>query len=125
MVLEFCGRGSLKDLLCDLDSGHCWARPYCAITRGVAQCFRYLHHEQPNGEPLLHRDLKPDNVMICNDFSPRVGDLGESRRFDVEEVAQRLRDDENGNAAAAVLTMTAVGTPVYAAPEVLTFKPYG
>ena len=124
VVLEFCGRGSLKDLLADQGSGHCWAHPYFAITHGVALCFRYLHHEQPSGDPLLHRDLKSDNVMICDDLSPRVGDLGESKRFNVEEAAQRILL-EGEVSDFEVLTMTSVGTPAYAAPEIILHQAYG
>ena len=106
LVLEYCGRGSLKDLLVDEHAAHSWETPYYAVALGVASCFRYLHHEQPSGEPLIHRDLKPDNVMICDDLSPRVGDFGESTRFDQEEALRRLAEEKGDG----MLSMTMVGT---------------
>ena len=73
----------------------------------MARCFRYLHHEQ--NEPLLHRDLKPDNVLMGDDLAPKVADFGESRKFDEEEAKERqeLQGDEGG-----MYTMTMVGTPM-------------
>ena len=93
-MLEFCSRGSVNDLL--KAEEHTWASAYYGIALGTARCFRYLHHEQPNGKALLHRDLKPDNVLVADDLSPKVADFGESRQYD----------------AAEAQTMTLVGTPM-------------
>ena len=59
------------------------------------------------GDLLLHRDLKPDNVLLTADLVAKVADFGESRRFDTEQAKAEDRDD---------LTMTTVGTPMYCAP---------
>ncbi|KAJ1454419.1 kinase-like domain-containing protein, partial [Pelagophyceae sp. CCMP2097] len=116
LVLEFCSRGSLNDLLSgESEDELSWAHPLHPIALGIAQCFKYLHHEQI-GEPLLHRDLKPDNVLITADLVAKVADFGESRRFDAEGAKEDGREDE--------LAMTAVGTPMYCAPEILLFEAY-
>ena len=58
LVIELCARGTLKDLLvatANHDLNHNWAFPFYGISAGITLCFRYFHHEQPSGEPLIHR----------------------------------------------------------------------
>ena len=79
LVLEFCARGTLKDVLVATathELNHDWSHPFFKITMGIASCFRYFHHEQPSGEALLHRDLKPENVLISDTFEAKVRDDG-------------------------------------------------
>ena len=75
LVLEFCERGTLKDLLVATaahELNHDWKHPFYQITMGITACFRYFHHEQPSGEALLHRDLKPENVLVNDSFEAKV-----------------------------------------------------
>ena len=50
--------------------------------------------------PILHRDIKSENILLTKDLEPRLADLGEAR------------------AMAHDRTMTMVGTQGYTAPEV-------
>ena len=110
IVLEYCSKGSLGGMV--KDPSNSWEEHYYGVLLGVAQCFKYLHHDQP-GKPLIHRDLKPDNILIAGDGTAKVADFGESTRFE-DDLASA--EDNDGN-----LTMTMVGTPMYCASSMPPF----
>ncbi|KAK4729896.1 hypothetical protein R3W88_022884 [Solanum pinnatisectum] len=70
------------------------------ILSGLASSLVYLHEEC--GNPIVHRDIKPNNVMLDTEYNAHLGDFG----------LARLLQNEN-----FVTTMVA-GTPGYLAPEV-------
>ncbi|MCB9751155.1 MAG: serine/threonine protein kinase [Myxococcales bacterium] len=73
---------------------------------------------------LIHRDFKPENVIVSPDGVPRVGDFGLARSHDAaleERPAQPGDDRELGESSALELRLTRagtlVGTPAYMSPE--------
>ena len=94
-----------------------WKGQLLQIAVECALGVQYLHHErywaeeevQEKGvvveagyrECIIHRDLKPDNMLLTKDWKLKLTDFGEARAV-------------NLNAS-----MTSVGTPIYAAPEVM------
>lgn len=70
------------------------------ILVGLASALLYLHEEC--GNPVVHRDVKPNNIMLDSHFNAYLGDFG---------LARLLQNEES------VITNLA-GTPGYLAPEV-------
>lgn len=70
------------------------------VLMGLASALLYLHEEC--GDPVVHRDVKPSNIMLDSEFNPHLGDFG---------LARLLRN------MGGVTTMVA-GTLGYMAPEV-------
>jgi Flp pilus assembly protein TadD/tRNA A-37 threonylcarbamoyl transferase component Bud32 len=71
------------------------------IARKLAEALGYAH-----GEGVVHRDVKPENVMIDDKGEPLLMDFGLASRADPDEGEERLT--RHG---------IAVGTPAYMAPE--------
>jgi serine/threonine protein phosphatase PrpC len=69
------------------------------IASRICEALAYMH-----GKGVIHRDLKPQNIMLCNDGSMRIMDFGIAR----SQASRRLT---------FVGFTPAMGTPDYMAPE--------
>jgi serine/threonine-protein kinase len=69
------------------------------IASRICEALRYMH-----GKGVIHRDMKPQNIMLCNDGSIRIMDFGIAR----SQGSRRLT---------FVGFTPAMGTPDYMAPE--------
>ncbi|KAK9158276.1 hypothetical protein Scep_004850 [Stephania cephalantha] len=101
LIYDYMANGSLDKALFD------WLIPpqwhlRRKILIGVASALAYLHQECEN--QVIHRDVKSSNIMLDEEFNPRLGDFGLARQFD---------HDKSPDA-----TMAA-GTMGYLAPEYL------
>ncbi|KAG6420160.1 hypothetical protein SASPL_116679 [Salvia splendens] len=95
LVYEFICNGSLEDNL----SGECkplnWEQRM-KIARGAARGLAYLHERC-----IVHRDMRPGNILITHDYEALLGDFGLAKE-----------DDGTGANSGGV-----VGTLGYVAPE--------
>ncbi|PVH35957.1 hypothetical protein PAHAL_7G320400 [Panicum hallii] len=105
LVYEFLENGSLDKYLYSDEEGKAarleW-RTLHGIAVGTAKGIRYLHEECQ--QRIVHYDIKPANILLTADFTPKVADFG----------LARLGERENTHMS---LTGGGRGTPGYAAPE--------
>ncbi|XP_021605154.1 inactive protein kinase SELMODRAFT_444075 isoform X4 [Manihot esculenta] len=65
-----------------------WHQRY-SIATGTAKGLRFLH-EECRGGPIIHRDVRPGNILLTHDFVPMLGDFGLARWKTTDEVQTRV-----------------------------------
>ena len=103
LILEHLAGGTLKARIA---KGLPTAREAAELVRTLAEAVAYSHRQQ-----VIHRDLKPTNVLFTESGAPKIADFG---------LAKLLDDDGE-------LTRTgeAPGTPNYMSPEQAGHGPIG
>ncbi|XP_059063550.1 G-type lectin S-receptor-like serine/threonine-protein kinase At2g19130 [Cryptomeria japonica] len=100
LVYEYMENGSLNSFLsCKEDKVLDWKTRF-GIALGTARGLLYLHEECR--DRIIHCDIKPENILLDTDFSPKVADFGLAKLV--------------GRDFSRVLTTTR-GTRGYLAPE--------
>ncbi|XVF65976.1 hypothetical protein PTKIN_Ptkin09bG0293900 [Pterospermum kingtungense] len=105
VVYEFMHNGSLHNLLSDR-CRHTLSFPMrLRIALGSAKGILYLHTEAD--PPIIHRDIKANNILLDFKFTPKVSDFGISRLAPVPDA----------EGASAHVSTVVKGTPGYVDPE--------
>ncbi|KAK4479577.1 hypothetical protein RD792_015095 [Penstemon davidsonii] len=78
LVYEYICNGSLDSHLYGRHHGTLTWTARQKIAVGAARGLRYLHEECRVG-CIVHRDMRPNNILITHDFDPLVGDFGLAR----------------------------------------------
>ena len=76
------------------------------ILHDIACGLQYLHTEKP---PIVHRDLNANNILLNENLTAKIGDLGQARTLELVNDKERLS--------------TAPGNTLHMPPEALVHKP--
>ncbi|KAB2043728.1 hypothetical protein ES319_D01G038400v1 [Gossypium barbadense] len=109
LVYEFMSNGSLDKIIFSEENKETlgWKKMFDIVLR-VARGIDYLH--QGCDMQILHFDIKPHNILLDENFNPKVSDFGLAKLYSVED---------------SIVSLTAArGTIGYIAPE-LVYKNLG
>ncbi|KAJ4707068.1 Receptor-like kinase [Melia azedarach] len=106
LIYEFMPNGSLDRFVCDQETSSTkpkleWRTMY-QIAVGIARGLEYLHRGCT--VRIVHFDIKPHNILLDEDFRPKISDFGLSKQSQKKESIISMLD--------------ARGTVGYIAPEV-------
>lgn len=139
LVMEYCAGGDLMSILMREDIlNEEWTRFYMAELAEAIQSVHRLNY--------VHRDLKPDNILIDSAGHVKLSDFGLSKKFSQEDTdtyvhqfqanVDRLASASDVTSSKAPanrasykskrreLLFSTVGTPDYMAPEIFAQKGY-
>ncbi|XP_078433885.1 protein kinase STUNTED-like isoform X1 [Wolffia australiana] len=74
LVYDYVPRGSLEDKLHRAEETALldWEQRF-RVAMGVAEALDYLHG---TAKPVIHRDVKSSNILLADDYEPRLADFG-------------------------------------------------
>ena len=101
LVMPYCANGSVNRLVGQMPEQEIW-KFILDVSSGLA----FLHSQQP---PIVHQDIKPDNILITSDGRYVISDFGISRSF-------RTKMSRTNNTSSS-------GTIAYMGPERFSEKP--
>ena len=99
LILEYCHQGDLSKFLNKRPMKEKYAKKYM---KHLLAGLKYLIENN-----IIHRDLKPQNIMVTKNDTLKICDFGFARHFDSN-----------------MMLNTLCGTPLYMAPEILTYSNY-
>jgi serine/threonine protein kinase len=99
LCYEYLPMGSLQKNLFDKPINMAWDTRF-KIIKGICDGLLFLHRI-----PIIHMDLKPQNILLDNNMTPKIADFGLSRLFGQEQTRAN--------------TQNVVGSYGYIAPEYL------
>lgn len=103
IVMEYIGGGTLRE---HLAMPVRWDKA-AAILAPIARALEYVHKQN-----LVHRDVKPSNILLDNNNQPMLSDFGVVKLMEAEE-------------SVVAATGVGIGTPDYMSPEQATGKEVG
>jgi WD40 repeat protein/predicted Ser/Thr protein kinase len=96
LVMEYVSGGTLKEAM---NQKIPW-QTAAAILAPIARALDYVHQQQ-----IVHRDVKPSNILLQDDFRPMLSDFGILKMLEA-------KDEKSDSAIGA-----GIGTPEYMPPE--------
>ena len=105
IVMEYVDGGSLRSLLAESEAP-LTLQQALELFAGVADGLEYIH-----AQGLVHRDLKPDNILLTPQHVPKIGDFG---------LALKVEDQSRITQSGMIL-----GTFSYVSPEQILSRDVG
>lgn len=102
LVLEFVNGSSLRDLMKTYPEGRCDRQTALRIGIDICSALQYAH-----SQGVLHRDVKPENILITEDGTAKLMDFGLAKMVHQSDITQE-----------GII----VGTVAYVAPEIALGK---
>ena len=97
LTMKYCGKGSVANLVGTLKPSKENELLIWRFVHDVAAGLAYLHNLQP--DPIVHQDIKPDNVLIDDEGTFLITDFGISKRVRSTMRQQSKRDIAAGATA--------------------------
>ena len=88
LIMKYCSRGSAANLLGSISDGQLWN-----FIHDVANGLKYLHAQEP---PIIHQDIKPENVLVDEHGNFLITDFGISKKMRTTMRKQSKRSIESG-----------------------------
>ncbi|KAF7086788.1 hypothetical protein CFC21_090050 [Triticum aestivum] len=101
LVYEYMPNGSLEEFIFGPGAKRSWPMECRHIIEGIAEGLLYIHDYAH--ECIVHKDMKPSNILLDHEMNPKISDFGIARIC--------LSNVTESN------TTTAIGTMGYIAPE--------
>lgn len=83
LVLEYVARGSLTSVL--RQKQKISLRSKVEIACQIASAMRKIHSHD-----MMHRDIRPDNILIQQDYTAKLGDMGITRVWTPDDIKTRV-----------------------------------
>ncbi|CAL5008784.1 unnamed protein product [Urochloa decumbens] len=83
LVYEFVPQGSLHDLLYGSNKMSLSLDKRLSIAAGAAEGLAYMHSK--TSTTILHGDIKPSNILLDDNFTPKISDFGISRLIAIDK----------------------------------------
>lgn len=117
IVIEYISNGELLDYI---QKKWISNEKKISICLDILKGLTYLHNRQPNF--IVHRDIKPQNILITPSGVAKIADFGISRLFQLKE--RKFSEDDLQNIKEDKELTTFVGSQRYMAPEIKNKQNY-